>query len=93
MYACCAYQVLSAGRLRRGPRSLQIEKCSAEGGNRYPDGAVSRQQEQPQQVGRYEDHMAPRSPGSGMSSEDLAPHLGEKWKDESPAQGPAEVGM
>ncbi|XP_078288605.1 sodium channel protein type 10 subunit alpha isoform X2 [Panthera onca] len=48
------------------------------------------EQEQPQQVGRYEDHMAPRSPGSGMSSEDLAPHVGEKWKDESPARGPAE---
>lgn len=37
--------------------------------------------------------MAPRSPGSGMSSEDLASHAGEKWKDEAAAQVPAEVGM
>ncbi|XP_065741996.1 sodium channel protein type 10 subunit alpha [Phocoena phocoena] len=49
-----------------------------------------RQQEQRPQVGRYEDHLPPRSSGSGMSSEDLAPYLGEKWKDEAPAQGPTE---
>ncbi|XP_044945089.1 sodium channel protein type 10 subunit alpha isoform X3 [Mustela putorius furo] len=48
------------------------------------------QQEQLQQVGRCEGHMAPRSPGSGMSSEDLASHAGEKWKDEAAAQVPAE---
>ncbi|XP_014646160.1 PREDICTED: sodium channel protein type 10 subunit alpha isoform X2 [Ceratotherium simum simum] len=47
-------------------------------------------QEQLQQVGKCEDHLAPRSPGSGMSSEDLAPYLGEKWKDEAAAQAPAE---
>ncbi|NIG59879.1 sodium channel protein typesubunit alpha [Pontoporia blainvillei] len=48
------------------------------------------QQEQLQQVGRYEDHLPPGSSGSGMSSEDLAPYLGEKWRDEAPAQGPTE---
>ncbi|XP_039093102.1 sodium channel protein type 10 subunit alpha isoform X1 [Hyaena hyaena] len=48
------------------------------------------QQEQPQQVGRYEDDMAPRSPGSKTSSEGLAPYLGEKQKDEPAAQVPAE---
>lgn len=53
----------------------------------------SHHQEQLQQVGKYEDHLPPRSPGSGISSEDLTPYLGEKWKDEAPAQGPAEVGM
>lgn len=37
--------------------------------------------------------MAPRSPGSGMSSEDLASYVDEKWKDEAAAQAPAEVGM
>eukprot|EP00070_Physeter_catodon_P005004 XP_007110560.2 sodium channel protein type 10 subunit alpha isoform X1 [Physeter catodon] len=47
-------------------------------------------QEQLQQVGRYEDHLPPRSSGSGMSPEALAPYLGEKWKDEAPAQGPTE---
>ncbi|XP_036724872.1 sodium channel protein type 10 subunit alpha isoform X2 [Balaenoptera musculus] len=47
-------------------------------------------QEELQQVGRDEDHLPPRSSGSGMSSEDLAPYLGEKWKDEAPAQGPTE---
>ncbi|KAM6162736.1 sodium channel protein type 10 subunit alpha [Erethizon dorsatum] len=38
------------------------------------------QQEQLQQEGRCEDYLTPRSPGSGTSSEDLAPFLGEKWK-------------
>lgn len=50
-------------------------------------------QEQLQQVGKYEDHLPCRSPGSGISSEDLTPYLGEKWKDEAPAQSPAKVGM
>lgn len=53
----------------------------------------SHYQEQLQQVGKYEDHLPPRSPGSGISSEDLTPGLGEKCKGEAPAQGPAEVGM
>ncbi|EPY86848.1 sodium channel protein type 10 subunit alpha-like isoform 2 [Camelus ferus] len=48
------------------------------------------QQEQLLQVGRHEDHLTPRSPDSGMSSEDLAPNLGEKREDEAAAQGPAE---
>ncbi|XP_032265122.1 sodium channel protein type 10 subunit alpha isoform X3 [Phoca vitulina] len=48
------------------------------------------QQEQLQQVGRCEGHLAPRSPGSGMSSEALASHAGEKWKDDAAAQAPAE---
>ncbi|XP_037004160.2 sodium channel protein type 10 subunit alpha isoform X3 [Artibeus jamaicensis] len=48
------------------------------------------QQEQLQQLGGSEDHLAPRCPGSGSSSEDLAPYLGEKWKDEAAAQAPAE---
>ncbi|XP_053455663.1 sodium channel protein type 10 subunit alpha isoform X3 [Nycticebus coucang] len=49
------------------------------------------QQEQLQQVERYEDHPAPRSPGgSGMSSsEDLVPYLGEKWKNKAVPQAPA----
>ncbi|KAI4563914.1 hypothetical protein MJG53_016488 [Ovis ammon polii x Ovis aries] len=51
---------------------------------------IPQRQEQLQQVGKYEDHLPPRSPGSGISSEDLTPYLGEKWKDEAPAQGPAE---
>ncbi|XP_023587979.1 sodium channel protein type 10 subunit alpha isoform X1 [Trichechus manatus latirostris] len=50
------------------------------------------QQEQLQQVGRYEDHLAPRSPGSGMSSADLAPYLGDKGKDKAAPQDPAEKG-
>ncbi|XP_077917384.1 sodium channel protein type 10 subunit alpha isoform X3 [Halichoerus grypus] len=50
------------------------------------------QQEQLQQVGRCEGHLAPRSPGSGMSSEALASHAGEKWKDDAAAQAPAEGG-
>ncbi|XP_036122393.1 sodium channel protein type 10 subunit alpha [Molossus molossus] len=51
---------------------------------------IPRGQKQLQQVGRYKDHLA-RSPGSGTSSEDLAPYLGEKWKDEPAAQVPAET--
>ncbi|XP_023619154.1 sodium channel protein type 10 subunit alpha [Myotis lucifugus] len=47
-------------------------------------------QEQLQQVRSYEDHPAPRSPGSGTSSEDLAPYLGKKWKDQAAVQAPAE---
>ncbi|KAF3827024.1 hypothetical protein GH733_002510 [Mirounga leonina] len=50
------------------------------------------QQEQLQQVGRCEGHLAPRSPGSGMSSQALASHAGEKWKDNAAAQAPAEGG-
>ncbi|XP_030884124.1 sodium channel protein type 10 subunit alpha isoform X3 [Leptonychotes weddellii] len=50
------------------------------------------QQEQLQQVGRCEGHLAPRSPGSGMSSEALAFHAGEKGKDDAAAQAPAEGG-
>uniref|UniRef100_G3TLD9 Sodium channel protein n=1 Tax=Loxodonta africana TaxID=9785 RepID=G3TLD9_LOXAF len=48
------------------------------------------QQEQLQQVRRNEDHLAPRSPESGMSSEDLAPYLGEKGEDKATAQDPGE---
>ncbi|XP_057560591.1 sodium channel protein type 10 subunit alpha [Hippopotamus amphibius kiboko] len=51
---------------------------------------IPQEQEQLQQVGRYEDHLPPRSSGSGMSSEDMAAYLGEKWKDEAPAEGSAE---
>ncbi|MEJ1285908.1 hypothetical protein NN561_016907 [Cricetulus griseus] len=53
-------------------------------------GTLSRQQEQLPQVQSHEDHEAPKSPGSGMSSEDLAPHLGERWKREAARQVPAE---
>ncbi|XP_077721869.1 sodium channel protein type 10 subunit alpha isoform X1 [Canis aureus] len=49
------------------------------------------QQEQ-LQVEMCEGHTAPRSPGSGMSSEDLASYVDEKWKDEAAAQAPAEGG-
>ncbi|XP_023383320.1 sodium channel protein type 10 subunit alpha [Pteropus vampyrus] len=52
---------------------------------------IPHRQEQLQQVKKREDHPAPRSPGSTMSSEDLAPYLGEKWKDEAAAQAPAEA--
>ncbi|XP_033624024.1 sodium channel protein type 10 subunit alpha isoform X3 [Fukomys damarensis] len=48
------------------------------------------QQEQLQQAGRCENHPTPRSPGSGASSEDLAPFLGEKWKGEGTPPVPAE---
>ncbi|XP_005386634.1 PREDICTED: sodium channel protein type 10 subunit alpha isoform X4 [Chinchilla lanigera] len=49
------------------------------------------QQEQLQQAGRCEDHLTPRSPNSGTSSEDLAPFLGEKWKgDQGPPPVPTE---
>ncbi|XP_021566404.1 sodium channel protein type 10 subunit alpha, partial [Carlito syrichta] len=51
---------------------------------------IPKGQEQLQQVGRSEDHLTLRSPSSGTSSEDLAPHLGEKWKDEAVPQTPAE---
>ncbi|XP_033624023.1 sodium channel protein type 10 subunit alpha isoform X2 [Fukomys damarensis] len=47
-------------------------------------------QEQLQQAGRCENHPTPRSPGSGASSEDLAPFLGEKWKGEGTPPVPAE---
>ncbi|CAH6777545.1 Scn10a [Phodopus roborovskii] len=36
------------------------------------------------------DHEACKSPGSGVSSEDLAPYLGEGWKCEATPQVPAE---
>ncbi|XP_076433469.1 sodium channel protein type 10 subunit alpha isoform X5 [Peromyscus maniculatus bairdii] len=46
-------------------------------------------QEQLPQVQRCEDQV-PNSPGSGMSSEDLASYLGEGWKSEATPQVPAE---
>ncbi|XP_010339792.1 sodium channel protein type 10 subunit alpha isoform X3 [Saimiri boliviensis] len=48
------------------------------------------QQEQLRQVERCEDLLTPRSPRSGTSSEDLAPYLGETWKNEAVPQAPAE---
>ncbi|XP_066208219.1 sodium channel protein type 10 subunit alpha isoform X2 [Saccopteryx leptura] len=52
---------------------------------------IPHMQELLQQVGRSEDHhLAPRSPGSGTSSENLAPCPGEQFKDEDSVQAPAE---
>ncbi|XP_021115486.1 sodium channel protein type 10 subunit alpha isoform X2 [Heterocephalus glaber] len=51
-----------------------------------PEGQVR----QLQQAGRHEDYLTPRSPGSGTSSEDLAPYLGEKWKGKGAPPVPAE---
>ncbi|KAK2494435.1 hypothetical protein MC885_005761 [Smutsia gigantea] len=70
-------------------------------------GWVSVPMRQPQEAGRdlrlvgwaegnddnEQEPLAPRSPGSGTSSEDLAPYLGEEWKDQAAAEAPAEVGM
>lgn len=59
----------------------------------FPRRALSHQQELLQQVQKCEDHQAARSPPSGMSSEDLAPYLGERWQREESPRVPAEVGM
>nr|XP_035134084.2 sodium channel protein type 10 subunit alpha isoform X3 [Callithrix jacchus] len=48
------------------------------------------QQELLQQVERCEDLLTPRSPRSGTSSEDLAPYLGETWRNKAVPQAPAE---
>ncbi|XP_021063257.1 sodium channel protein type 10 subunit alpha isoform X2 [Mus pahari] len=48
------------------------------------------QQELLQQVQKCEGHQAAQSPASGMSSEDLAPYLGERWKREESPRVPAE---
>ncbi|XP_012501388.1 PREDICTED: sodium channel protein type 10 subunit alpha isoform X3 [Propithecus coquereli] len=48
------------------------------------------QQERLLQVERCEHHLPPRSPGSGMSSEDLNLYLGEKWKEADVPQTAAE---
>lgn len=58
-----------------------------------PRWVLSCQQEQLPQVPKCEDHQATQSPASRMSSEDLAPYLGERWKREDNPQVPAEVGM
>ncbi|XP_052042942.1 sodium channel protein type 10 subunit alpha isoform X4 [Apodemus sylvaticus] len=47
-------------------------------------------QEQLSQVQKCEDHQTAQSPASGMSSEDLAPYLGERWKRKDSPQVPAE---
>ncbi|XP_060036403.1 sodium channel protein type 10 subunit alpha isoform X2 [Erinaceus europaeus] len=52
--------------------------------------SVPRGTEQPQQAERCEAQLAARSPGSGMSSEDLAPYLGEEWRDGTAAPLSAE---
>ncbi|XP_034339963.1 sodium channel protein type 10 subunit alpha isoform X3 [Arvicanthis niloticus] len=49
-----------------------------------------KEQEQLPQVPKCEDHQATQSPASRMSSEDLAPYLGERWKREDNPQVPAE---
>ncbi|XP_070433323.1 sodium channel protein type 10 subunit alpha isoform X1 [Equus przewalskii] len=67
-----------------------LEEDGEEDARSSGEEASPQGQEQLQQVGQCEDHLAPRSPGSGMSSEDLAPYLGEKWKDEAAAQATAE---
>nr|XP_012597610.1 sodium channel protein type 10 subunit alpha isoform X2 [Microcebus murinus] len=51
---------------------------------------IRKGQEQLQQVEKCEHHLPPRSPVSGMSSEDLNAYLGEKWKEEDVPQTPAE---
>lgn len=58
-----------------------------------PRWTLSRQQEQLPEVQRHEGLEVPKSPGSGMSSEDLAPYLGDRWKGDTAPQVPAEVGM
>ncbi|KAF6313448.1 sodium voltage-gated channel alpha subunit 10 [Rhinolophus ferrumequinum] len=55
-----------------------------------PQEVIPPRQEQMQQVRRCEDPLVPRSPCSGRSSEDLAPYLGENWKDKAATQAPAE---
>nr|XP_004662158.2 sodium channel protein type 10 subunit alpha isoform X1 [Jaculus jaculus] len=47
-------------------------------------------QKQLQQGESSEDQLPPRSPGSGTSSEDLAPYLGDRWQDAAALQVPAE---
>lgn len=79
-------------------RTLALEACHVQKLFRFrsdqlkltqlPRGALSCQQEQLPQV-----HQAPRSSASGMSSEDLAPYLGESWKRDATPQASAEVGM
>ncbi|XP_050995954.1 sodium channel protein type 10 subunit alpha isoform X2 [Acomys russatus] len=51
----------------------------------WQEESPKEEQEQLPQV-----HQAPRSSGSGLSSEDLAPYLGESWKREATPQAPAE---
>ncbi|KAK7816736.1 hypothetical protein U0070_009261 [Myodes glareolus] len=48
-------------------------------------------QEQLPEVQRHEGLEVPKSPGSGMSSEDLAPYLGDRWKGDTTPQVPAEL--
>lgn len=58
-----------------------------------PRWTLSRQQAQLPEEQRHECLEVPKSPGSGMSSEDLAPYLGDRWKGDTTPQVPAEVGM
>ncbi|XP_074168696.1 sodium channel protein type 10 subunit alpha [Rhinolophus sinicus] len=67
-----------------------LEDDEEEGVRSSQQEVIPHRQEQLQQVRRCEDPLAPRSPGSGMSSEDLAPYLAENWKDEAVTQDPAE---
>ncbi|XP_031201603.1 sodium channel protein type 10 subunit alpha [Mastomys coucha] len=48
------------------------------------------EQEQLPQVQTCDEHQAARSPASGMSSEDLAPYMGERWKRGDSPRIPAE---
>ncbi|XP_034339966.1 sodium channel protein type 10 subunit alpha isoform X4 [Arvicanthis niloticus] len=56
----------------------------------WQEESPKEQQEQLPQVPKCEDHQATQSPASRMSSEDLAPYLGERWKREDNPQVPAE---
>ncbi|XP_045435386.1 sodium channel protein type 10 subunit alpha isoform X2 [Pipistrellus kuhlii] len=70
---------------------LEEEEEEEEDAGSSQQEVIPQGQEQLRQVGSYEDHPAPRSQGSGTSSEDLARYLGEKWKDQAAAQAPAEA--
>ncbi|XP_060241045.1 sodium channel protein type 10 subunit alpha isoform X2 [Meriones unguiculatus] len=56
----------------------------------WQEESPNEQQDQLPQVQACEDHQAPGSSGSVMSSEDLAAYLGERLKSEATTQGPAE---
>nr|ASY04967.1 Nav1.8 [Antrozous pallidus] len=77
--------------IAEGESDLEEEEEEEEDAGSSQQEVIPHGQEQLQQAGSSEDQPAPRSPGSGTSSEELALYLGEKWKDQAAAQAPAEA--
>ncbi|XP_042527089.1 sodium channel protein type 10 subunit alpha [Dipodomys spectabilis] len=76
--------------IAEGESDLEEEDGEQEAQSSGQEMSPKEVEEQQQQFGSQEDHLACRSPGSGSSFEDLGPFPGGKWTDKAVPQVPAE---